>query len=201
LNYFLPRATIRPSAALQSLVFQNIEYWKDRFANDSTMQEDIAGPNFLNLLVHLRVVFLQDSVVLKKKYPTYYLWTCKLFNTAESKHFELQVLGSLEQKETVFLSNRRIQMAMPELVATLQDGFDKITTMMLATKAERRTETQNLQDRMSEFLAIGSALFSSTPTSIASLSNFPLQQPNPDTLQVSCYQMSRKIVSVTDVWR
>ncbi|KAI9011868.1 hypothetical protein CLU79DRAFT_709835, partial [Phycomyces nitens] len=65
------------------------------------IQEDIAGPNFLNLIEHLHV----DSVVLKKKYPTYYIWNCELFNTAAYKHFELQVLGSLEQEETAFLSN------------------------------------------------------------------------------------------------
>ncbi|KAI9030045.1 hypothetical protein CLU79DRAFT_716070 [Phycomyces nitens] len=48
-NYFLLKATIRPSVALQSLVFQDIEYWKDWSTNDITMQEDIADPKLPGL--------------------------------------------------------------------------------------------------------------------------------------------------------
>ncbi|KAG1567653.1 hypothetical protein G6F47_009448 [Rhizopus delemar] len=51
-NYFLPRAVIKPSLTLQRLVFKDIEYWKERFNTGHDIQEDIAGPNFLNLLAY-----------------------------------------------------------------------------------------------------------------------------------------------------
>ncbi|KAG1053922.1 hypothetical protein G6F43_004028 [Rhizopus delemar] len=57
-NYFLPRAVIKPSLALQRLVFKDIEYWKERFNTRHDVQEDIAGPNFLHLFAYLRIVLL-----------------------------------------------------------------------------------------------------------------------------------------------
>jgi hypothetical protein len=52
-NYFLPRAVTKSSLALQRLVFKGIKYWKERFNTGPYIQEDMSGPNFLNLLAHL----------------------------------------------------------------------------------------------------------------------------------------------------
>lgn len=65
---------------------------------------------------------IQDSVLLKKKCPQYYLWSCEIFQTELYKKFEVEVLGSLEEKEAL-LSNRQAQFAMPEPVSILQAGF------------------------------------------------------------------------------
>ncbi|EIE89012.1 hypothetical protein RO3G_13723 [Rhizopus delemar RA 99-880] len=207
-NYFLPRAVIKPSLTLQRLVFKDIEYWKERFNTGHDIQEDIAGPNFLNLLAHLRIVLLQDSVVLKKKYPQYYLWNCEIFQTELYRNFEVEVLGSLEEEEEAFLSNRRVQLAMPELVSTLQAGFGTITSSLLSMKAVNATEFKKINQSFGDFFALGNAHFNSTANSGAS---FPTaltepspagqaQRAEPEEIQ-TFYKMNREIVSVTDVWR
>ncbi|KAG1049061.1 hypothetical protein G6F43_008591 [Rhizopus delemar] len=206
-NYFLPRAVIKPSLALQRLVFKDIEYWKERFNIGYDIQEDIAGPNFLNLLAHLRVILLQDSVVLKKKYPQYYLWNCEIFQTELYKNFEVEVLGSLEEEEA-FLSNRQVQLAMPELASTLQAGFGAITSSLLSIKASNAAEFKKINQSFDDFFALGNAHFNSSENSGASFST-PSTAPTPtgqaqpaehEETQVF-YKMNRKIVSVTDVWR
>ena len=62
-NYFLPRAVVLPPASLQAMAFPQVDLWKQRFERQEGVQEDIAAPNFLNLLSNLRVVFLQVTII------------------------------------------------------------------------------------------------------------------------------------------
>ncbi|KAG1494413.1 hypothetical protein G6F52_013136 [Rhizopus delemar] len=151
---------------------------------------------------------MQDSVVLKKKYPQYYLWNCEIFQTELYKNFEVEVLGSLEEEEEAFLSNRRVQLAMPELVSTLQAGFGTITSSLLSMKAANAAEFRKINQSFGDFFALGNAHFNSTANSGAS---FPTaltepspagqaQRAEPEEIQ-TFYKMNREIVSVTDVWR
>lgn len=57
-NYHIYRAAIEPPEELKRKVFPDIESWKDKFEL-GLVQEDTAGPNFLELLAHLRTVLLQ----------------------------------------------------------------------------------------------------------------------------------------------
>lgn len=61
-NYFLSRAIIDPSEALQAMAFDNVDYWLAKFKHNDEVQEDIAGHNFLKLVKHLRVVFLRVNI-------------------------------------------------------------------------------------------------------------------------------------------
>lgn len=151
---------------------------------------------------------MQDSVVLKKNYPQYYLWNCEIFQTELYKNFEVEVLGSLEEEEAAFLSNRRVQLAMPELVSTLQAGFGTITSSLLSMKAANAAEFKKINQSFGDFFALGNAHFNSTANSGAS---FPTvltepspagqaQRAEPEEIQ-TFYKMNREIVSVTDVWR
>ncbi|KAG2214157.1 hypothetical protein INT45_002647 [Circinella minor] len=63
--FWLPRSAVDPPQELQRLIFPKIEYWENMFERGA-VQKDLAGPNFLVLLKYLRIVFLQDSVVLKQ---------------------------------------------------------------------------------------------------------------------------------------
>ncbi|KAG1036145.1 hypothetical protein G6F43_013107 [Rhizopus delemar] len=150
---------------------------------------------------------MQDSVVLKKKHPQYYLWNCEILQTELYKNFEVEVLGSLEE-EKAFLSNRRVQLAKPELVSALQAGFGAITSSLLSMKEANTAEFKKINRSFGDFFALGNAHFNSSANSGAS---FPtvLTEPSPtgqaqpvepEEIQ-AFYKMNREIVSVTDVWR
>ncbi|CEG83888.1 hypothetical protein RMATCC62417_17754 [Rhizopus microsporus] len=141
-NYFLSRAVVIPLKDLQVLIFPDIEFWKDMFDNNDGVQEDIAGPNFLGLLAQLRVVFLQASVILKKKYPNYYLWTCEQFDNSLYEVFEDQLLASLQEGNSAFTPSQRVTTATLELVSNLHSGFSSVTSIMLAIQASNASQMQ-----------------------------------------------------------
>jgi hypothetical protein len=55
-------------------------------------------------------------------------------------------LGHLEEES--FLSNRRIQLAIPELVSTLQTGFGAITSSLLSMKAANAAEFEKNKPKL-----------------------------------------------------
>ena len=62
-DYFLSRASVNPPDALKKKVFLQIDEWKKRFDDKTDIaDEDLAARNFLELLEHLRVVFLQVHI-------------------------------------------------------------------------------------------------------------------------------------------
>jgi hypothetical protein len=73
-DYFLPRAGVEPPAELQFRVWPWLERWELRFRQAAKQkdwsqggldQQDLAGSNFIKLLLHLRIVLLQDLAILQ----------------------------------------------------------------------------------------------------------------------------------------
>lgn len=69
-------------------------YHPDRTDNE-VVRLDLASSGFLRLLRTLRVVLLQDSVILRQQFPLHPLWTDPLFNGEEYRRFVARVEGSL----------------------------------------------------------------------------------------------------------
>jgi len=97
-GYFLPRAQVMPEEALCSKIWPETDLWLMRieaYHPDRDYHEvvrlDLAGSGFLRLLRVLRVVLLQDSVVLRKQFPPYPLWKDSLFNCEEYLKFAAPV--------------------------------------------------------------------------------------------------------------
>ena len=95
-QFFLERAVVTPSESLQQKVFPSVEHWLSRVQDDddNDCPQTICAQGFLNLIKELRVVFLQDVVMLR---DLPHLSTSKLFNHAlfedpEFLQFEQQLL-------------------------------------------------------------------------------------------------------------
>lgn len=106
-------------------------------------------------------------MLLNKKSPQYYLWNCEIFQTELYKKFEVEVLGSLEEKEAL-LSNRQAQFAMPEPVSILQAGFIVINLSLLSMKAANAAEFKRINQIFGDFFALGNSHFNSSANSGAS---------------------------------
>ena len=88
-GYYLPRAQRKPSRALQRKVFPWLEYWEIRlnerakrrnFKEGGLDEDDIAAQGFISLLKELRIIFLHDSAVLRKEYPSLPFFSDPLFS-------------------------------------------------------------------------------------------------------------------------
>jgi hypothetical protein len=111
--FYLPRASITPVEELRRLIFPEVEVWEQRVASGLVQQTSISMVAFFNLLKHLRIVLLQDSVLLKQKFPDFFLWSHSIFSNPMFVEFETQ-LSAQVSRETNPLE-LRIQQALPEL--------------------------------------------------------------------------------------
>jgi len=92
--YFLPRAQELPEEALCSRIWPEVDLWLKRMESfhpdrddNEVVRLDLAGTGFLRLLHELRVILLQDSVILRKQFPHHPLWKDSLFNCPEYLRF------------------------------------------------------------------------------------------------------------------
>jgi hypothetical protein len=58
----LPRGSLEPPEALAKKIFPEVESWLQKM-QENKIQQDIAAKGFLELLVVLRKILLQDSVL------------------------------------------------------------------------------------------------------------------------------------------
>ena len=101
-GYFLPRAREMPDEALCAKIWPEADVWLERMeayhpdrTDNEVVRLDLAGSGFLRLLRTLRVVLLQDSVILRQQFPRHPLWTDPLFNCEAYRRFAARVESSL----------------------------------------------------------------------------------------------------------
>jgi hypothetical protein len=90
-QFYLVRSTVMPPEELLVKVFPRVDYWLERISKEEVLESSTAADGFLNLLVQMRVVFLQDSVILKQKFPDHLLWFDPLFQDELYLQFERYV--------------------------------------------------------------------------------------------------------------
>jgi hypothetical protein len=135
--YFLPRATVVPPASLTSAVWPALDDWKDQFANpeSSGVELNLAAGAFLELLDWLRLVLLQDSVLMRKAFPDHPIFLDPLFSSPEYGLFAAKVEDACSQ---VYEDSRAlaIEKAVPEIAEQMRKEFNLRLT--LERSAERR---------------------------------------------------------------
>jgi hypothetical protein len=96
-NFYLPRAKTLPPPALEQAVWPFVDEWlawfdasanggadddghvKNEKSEDEADRLDLAAQGFLRLLKQLRIILLQDSVIMRREFPTHLIWTDPVF--------------------------------------------------------------------------------------------------------------------------
>ncbi|KAJ5110851.1 short-chain dehydrogenase [Penicillium argentinense] len=113
-NYYLPRAKIQPPDSLVRALWPWIDQWLAWFqSNDPTNEppsgatsqeqedrDDMAAQGFLQLLNQLRIILLQDSVLLQAQFPRHSMWDDPIFAREDYTAFAEQIRQSLLCTET-----------------------------------------------------------------------------------------------------
>lgn len=106
-TYYIPRSRVIPSDKLLEQVFPEIEENLSRLDEQpsSASQKEVA---FLMMLKELRIVLLQDTAVLSKKYPSHHILQHSLFKSDEFIEFaqsmEESLSRTLESETTLIVS-------------------------------------------------------------------------------------------------
>ena len=94
-DYYLPRAQVQPPESLVQALWPWIDQWlawldpepadlpEHLVGEGSPDQDDMAAQGFLRLLAQLRIVILQDSVLLRREFPAHPMWAHELFHRAD----------------------------------------------------------------------------------------------------------------------
>lgn len=226
-GFFLPRASIDPPEELLALVFPELNGWLERNESGEGIDMSISTTQFLATMVFLRVVLLQDSVFLKKKYPTKLsqLWEDELFSHPLYKEFEERLLAATES--IVDPNKQAIEHILPgllennqQVLSTMNSGFEKVLSEMEQLRS-RNAMLTNYIHRVCHGTV--SALNASLPLLETTVENDSFAPVNAvatvaqgigneyvnlerssntvDTLGPISYKMSRTICSVQDLWR
>ncbi|KAG1480474.1 hypothetical protein G6F49_013726 [Rhizopus delemar] len=71
---------------------------------------------------YLRTVFLQDSVVLKGKYPGSFIWSHSIFDTDIYKDYEERLSSAIAANDEKFKMSQHLEVLLPEVAAAMKTG-------------------------------------------------------------------------------
>ena len=92
----IPRASIVPPDELLSMIWPDLDMWKGRFGPERGRIQDLAAMGFTDLLFSLRPVILQDSVILRKRFPCSPVWSHPVFQHPAYAEFTARMEGAVE---------------------------------------------------------------------------------------------------------
>ncbi|KAI9278958.1 hypothetical protein BDA99DRAFT_531686 [Phascolomyces articulosus] len=112
-QFYLSHVAVIPPPELRRKVFNWIDAWRQRLDNGDVEQSSFAADGFLKLLEQLRVVLLQDSVLMRERFPYHCLWQDSLFQDELYLEFECELNPALENE--VEPADLLLQRAVPVL--------------------------------------------------------------------------------------
>lgn len=217
LAYYIPRQQVAPSDALAAKIWPQLD--AATRAYEEASQVDIATGGFLRLLSVLRVVLLQDSAILRAEFPGLSIWKHGAFNCPEYADFAAQVRASLASEQLV-PGHLRINQAAPEIVSSLNSGFQTVSTDLGTLGAALGRRIQDVQD---DFRAMAGGVWElrrvrprsrdapSPPRLLegpepAAQAAPPSQPPanrlaTPPPAAVPTYTMDKTVSTVAELWR
>jgi hypothetical protein len=148
------RASVAPPDELLSMIWPELDAWKERFGPQADQINDLAGMGLTNLLFYLREVILQDSVALRKLFPNNPIWNHPVFQHSAYQAFAQKVEACLQDKEhpsqLSLLYQAILQLtdylrAMDTRIDGLGDRLKAITNSIAQSQSLQSLQLQQLQ--------------------------------------------------------
>lgn len=122
-SYWIARDILVPEKLL-NLVFPETKVWLQRYNAQDDCEQTMCLGGFLRLLQQLRSVFIQDSVMLRKKYPDHFVFQHQLFSTQAYVQYEHLFCSTLAEQPSP--ADLTIRMAMPLMEEKVTSGFASV---------------------------------------------------------------------------
>ncbi|GMF16668.1 unnamed protein product [Phytophthora fragariaefolia] len=195
-SYWLHRACVVPSKQLQHLVFPEVE--KAEVVIAASKKPEIAAGAFLKMLKHLRVIFLQASMLLIQRYPNHCLWKHPLFSTSEYAGFRKELTAAVSTVTKPELHT--LDTVVPQMAAILKENLytlnGKIDALAAGVDSVKDLSKQRLVIRwedvdVGQHLEVGTRDKLETPNSGA----------GGDKCSCPVVKLSRAVRTVVELWR
>ncbi|KAI9334327.1 transcriptional activator of glycolytic enzymes-domain-containing protein [Pilaira anomala] len=169
-----------------------------------TAAQTVAAESFLNLLLTLRITFLQDSVYMRNLMPTHPVWKHQLFSDPDYLEFKrsLEVAAEVETDDESLLMRRVIPFVERQMVSLNERQQETCERMIelnsnVPTTSIRTLSTDNIGS--SETLSSDVSNTTSATTTNITVNNTLVNVPTAPTAQQ--YKMSRDLTTITDLYR
>jgi Centromere DNA-binding protein complex CBF3 subunit, domain 2/Transcriptional activator of glycolytic enzymes len=171
------RASVTPPDVLLSLIWPELDAWKNRFGPQSDQINDLAASGITSLLFYLREVILQDSVVLRQRFPDNAVWTHPVFQHPAYDNFARQITAAAGLNEGESLSRSvLLYQALPQLVDHLT-AMEARNIQRDASNKRHQAEIKTLIDSVTEHQAVQAAQAAQLQLLISNGLTFRLELP------------------------
>jgi Centromere DNA-binding protein complex CBF3 subunit, domain 2 len=134
------RAGITLPDVLLSIIWPDLDKWKGRFGPQPHQINDLAAAGVTNLLFYLREVILQDSVALRKMFPSHPVWSHPVFQHKAYEAFAWELELCLQEEE-----------GSPNQLSILYQAMPLLADQLKALRAENKqtaSEVTGLLDHL-----------------------------------------------------
>ena len=123
-------------------IFPEAQLWHQRHQSGHGVESNIAAGGFLKLLLELHAIFVQDSVLLRKTFPSLFIFEHPLFETpayrAYTQRFDA-IYATAEEP-----SQHRLNAVLPELVQHMDAGFNNVLQVQSGMGADMRAMSTDI---------------------------------------------------------
>jgi len=194
-HFYLPRMTLSPPAALQSMIFPEADIWLGKLERNEC-EPNIAAAGFLNLLTILKTVILQDSVIMKQKYPTHPIWTHCIFSSEEYIKFEDQL--KLALVTTIDPSESLLQRAVPLLNEKIQNLHQDLKSSLQSSMGPLAADVSDLKQKFMDITSGRAPIHLNVPWNTLQSSSSS-QQPISQSMEQSINTMIMTAAASTNI--
>ncbi|KAE8227189.1 hypothetical protein CF319_g329 [Tilletia indica] len=145
-DYWLPRTLLEPPDNLSSIIFPWADTWRPSLAGRAPAHEDKTAGLFLDLIVHLRTVLLQDAVFLQQLYPTLSLWSSAPFCSAEFSSWSILLRNKTASTPDPF------ELSLHTLTPTISNALASMRVDISALGSEVRRDAQDTRAVLEEMM-------------------------------------------------
>jgi len=144
-RFEIRRAGISPPQPLLSMIWPELDRWKDHFGPGLDQVNDFAAMGLTNLLFYLREVVLQDSVFLMQQFPDSPVWNHPVFQHEAYQAFTQQVSAFVQEEE-----RPRQLTLLVQATPVLADYLKSIESRIEAIPAQLDIRLQEYEKRLRE---------------------------------------------------
>jgi hypothetical protein len=202
--FYLSRALIDPPQNLQQQLFPLADMWLQKIIDGDGCERNLAARGFLELLIYLRKVLIQDAAIMFDVLPEKIKCHC-VFGAIFQK-YRMDLLEKIQTTDDPL--EMRLEMAMPILAKRMkiqhQVVMDKLDEQRIEIK-KNVEETKRILTNLSVTIkyndGVASSSIGNTTTSSSTGMQNDSQSENQEETPNDNYSLSRCIYTVKDLWK
>jgi hypothetical protein len=201
--YYIPRSHLVPPLSLQKQLFPDADLALQCVIEGNGHERNLAARGFLELIIHMRIVLLQDCAVLNANCPFLPLWVHPIFNCPEFKEFQHDL--STKMDSTPDPTELRLTQSLPLLSAQLKNQHGSLSNDIREVKESVEQGHKILQRFVSGGMLLRVLPVEGNTDRANELDRSEMGKDNtaedePINVTTS-YEMSRAVTTVAELWK